>query len=389
MNDEISKNDGIVSHKKRRCVQITITERCNLNCIYCYEKNKDCRSLSVEQIKSIVEEAFKNSDNFDEIEFDFHGGEIALSFETLKEVCEWIWTQNWSKPYICFACTNGTLIHGEIQQWFCKNRNRFWLGLSIDGTRDMHNTNRSNSYDQIDFEFFKRCWPKQGAKMTISPKTLPYLANGIKHIVKLGFPFSANLAYGVEWNKNMLDTYKQELMKLVDFYLENPELEIPNLLNFPMRQVGWLLMYPERSNERHKWCGSGEGMICYGPDGKTYPCQVFMPSATSEAQAEEARTAIWKTFDFGKAVVDDPGCADCILRGACPVCYGHNYLATGTLWKRPKDMCEFRKIEALATSCLQGKMLQDYTKYAYTRNLPEYDRMAIARGILAVQEQLF
>ena len=344
--------------------------------------------MSEKTVKDIVDYSFKNSDGFDEIEFDFHGGEIAISFEILKNVCEWIWSRDWPKPYICFACTNGTLIHGEIQQWFCRNRERFWLGLSLDGTREMHNLNRSNSYDQIDFEFFRRCWPKQGAKMTISPLTLPNLAEGVKHIVELGFPFSANLAYGVDWKDEMLEVYQRELMKLIDFYLENPELELPNLLDFPLRQVGKLLMFPESSNERHKWCGSGEGMICYGCDGKTYPCQVFMPSATSEAKAMEARDEIWKTFDFAKEVVDDPDCSDCILRGACPVCYGHNFLATGTLWKRPKDMCKFRKIEAQATSYIQGKMLQNYSQYAYTRNLTELDRMAIAKGILAVQEKL-
>ena len=74
MNDQTTRNNGTDSSKKRRCVQITITERCNLNCIYCYEKNKDCRSLSVEQVMKIVVDAFKNSDGFDEIEFDFHGG---------------------------------------------------------------------------------------------------------------------------------------------------------------------------------------------------------------------------------------------------------------------------------------------------------------------------
>ncbi len=57
------------------------------------------------------------------------------------------------QPYICFATTNGTLIKDEIKEWIEQNSERFWLGLSVDGTKAMHNLNRSNSYDQIDTNF--------------------------------------------------------------------------------------------------------------------------------------------------------------------------------------------------------------------------------------------
>lgn len=374
------------NQKKTRYVQIVISEKCNLKCIYCYEKAKDLRLLSEDKIKAIVKDTFENSDGFEAIEFNFHGGEVALFFDEIKNICEWIWAQIWEKPYICCACSNGTLIHGKIQDWFEKNRHRFYLGLSLDGTKEMHNTNRCNSYDQIDFAFFHRCWPDQGVKMTISPQTLPTLSDGLKHIVSLGFPYAANLAYGVDWPDELLDIYQRELLKAAHFYLDNPELELPNLLDFPIRQVGLLQMFPERAKERYKWCGSGEGMICYGCDGEIYPCQVFMPSAVSQAKSLEAQSNVWKSFDFFKENVDDPDCAECVLHGGCPVCYGHNFLATGTLWKRPKDICKFRKIEALATSYLYGKMLQDYTKYLATRTLPDIDRLVIAKGILTVQK---
>lgn len=43
---------------KRKVVQITITEACNLNCIYCYEKNKDFRKMEIPLAKSIIKESF-------------------------------------------------------------------------------------------------------------------------------------------------------------------------------------------------------------------------------------------------------------------------------------------------------------------------------------------
>lgn len=43
----------------------------------------------------------------------------------------------------------------------------------------MHNLNRSNSYNDIDVDFFRKTWPTQAIKMTISAETLPMLADGI------------------------------------------------------------------------------------------------------------------------------------------------------------------------------------------------------------------
>ncbi len=371
-------------YRRRKTYQITITEKCNLKCIYCYEKDKDTRFLPAEKIKSIIKDAFADSEDWDELEFDFHGGEIALAFTTLKEACEWLWSRPWPKPYLCFACTNGTLIHGEIQQWFCRNRKRFYLGISLDGTKEMHDTNRSRSYDKIDFEFFRRCWPEQPVKMTISPQTLPALAAGMKHIVSLGFRYSANLAYGVEWTDELLEIYRRELAAIAEFYLANPELELPNLLSMSMKAIGLYQAEPERRKERKKWCGSGDGMICYGCDGKTYPCQLFMPSS-SNTEGEN----ILEKLDFSNIEnFEDEECAGCPIRDVCPTCYGSNYLSTGTLHKRPKDLCKFRKMEALAASYIQGKMLLEPKKYAFTRDFTDYEIKLTAMGVRCVQTEL-
>lgn len=375
-------SNNIPASPKRRSVQITITEKCNLDCIYCYEKNKDLRVLPLETIQQIITDAFAQCDKWDEIEFDFHGGEVALVFDTLKAACEWLWSKQWPKPYLCFATTNGTLIHGEIQEWFYQNRECFWLGLSLDGTPEMHNANRSNSYDKIDFDFFRRCWPKQPCKMTLSPLSLPTLAAGVKHIIGLGFDYTANLAYGVAWDERQLQIYAEQLSELIQFYLDNPELKLPHLLDMSMRTIGLYNFEPERRDERHKWCGTGDAMVCYGCDGRKYPCQTFMPSV-SERQQED----LFEKLDFSNCEnFDDPDCADCVIKDVCPVCYGHNYIETGSLFKRPKDLCRFRKIEALAASCVQGKMLLNYQAYKFTRDLTDYERKLTAQGVKLVQE---
>lgn len=128
----------IIRYEKiKRCTcTLYMTEACNLNCVYCYEHKKGTAimpmNIAQEGIRSTFERAIR--DNIEYVEILFHGGEPFLAFERIKEICDWIWTQEWPVKYICYATTNGTLIHGEIRNWLLENKDRFILGLSLDGT---------------------------------------------------------------------------------------------------------------------------------------------------------------------------------------------------------------------------------------------------------------
>jgi len=65
-----------------------------------------------------------------------------------------------------------------MKNWFTANNDLFVLGLSLDGTRNTHNHNRSNSFDDIDIDFFLKTYPNQGVKMTLSEYSLPQLTEG-------------------------------------------------------------------------------------------------------------------------------------------------------------------------------------------------------------------
>lgn len=305
-------------------------------------------------------------------------------FDIIRGACEWLWAQPNSKPYMCFASTNGTLIHGDIKEWFKKNASRFWLSLSLDGTREMHNVNRSNSYDMIDFQFFRSMWPKQAVKMTISPMTLPTICDGIQHIHNLGFSLTANLAHGMKWPSELLPVYRDQLQKLTEFYLDNPQYSPARIVNFNLRKIGMNAIYPELKNFDRKWCGTGEQLICHAVNGKTYPCQLFAPSSTSKDVDSVASK--WDFSDHENFI--DPKCIGCCLDGACPTCYGMNYFESGALNKRARDMCPFLKCEAFATSYLYGTMLANDTKYPIVSKLSDADKLAYIKGVEIVQREL-
>ena len=154
--------------RKRKTLSLMLTHDCNLACVYCYEKVKSGRQISLETAKQAIAKSFSLCPSGEELEISFHGGEPFLAFDLLRNICEWVWSQAWPVPYICFTTTNGTLVHGNIRDWVACNRKRLHLGLSLDGTREMHNLNRSGSFDLIDIDFFLANWPDQPLKMTVS-----------------------------------------------------------------------------------------------------------------------------------------------------------------------------------------------------------------------------
>jgi len=339
--------------------------------------------MSAATIKEIMAEAFETYSQYEEIEFDFHGGEIALAFSEIVDACEWFWNRKWNKPHLCFATTNGTLIHGPVQDWFAQNKSRFWLGLSLDGTPEMHDFNRSGSYNMIDINFFLKTWPAQQIKMTISPDTLFSLAKGIFHIHNLGFQVSANLANGVDWSDlTYAREYSRQLQMLVDFYLSRPEIPPAKLLSFPLLKTGFGVLHPDLARYQHQYCGCGREITCYGPDGRKYPCQAFQPS-TNAVDGHKVSQSI----DFNDtALFLDQACSGCLLEYACPTCYGHNYFERGAMNVRDKRMCLMRKIEALASSYLYGMMLSDDKSYAACATVSPQEKSLMVEGIRHIQE---
>ena len=78
----------------------------------------------------------------------------------------------------------------------------------------MHNINRSNSYDDIDLDFFLEMYPAQDVKMTISKDTLPNLAEGVIELHHKGFLVSCNLAYQIDWSaEENVEILNRELNK--------------------------------------------------------------------------------------------------------------------------------------------------------------------------------
>jgi len=321
----------------------------------------------------IISHYLSNSDNsYDECVFEFFGGEPFLAFPLIKEICEFTWSKNWKKPYLFTTTTNGTLVHGEIQDWLIKNRNKFDLILSLDGTKEMHDSNRSNSFSKIDIEFFRSYCKQPSVKMTISKETLQGLSEGVMFLHSKGFKINNNLAFGLDWsNRKEIEIFNIELEKLVEFYILNQQITPCSLLNMKIQYC----FSPVR-----KWCGVGTNMITFDIDGSSYPCNMFLPMSIG---MNISRLNPQLDFNDLEKLVDTK-CTDCFIHPICPTCYGSNYLMRHDISSRDENLCKFMKLRSLANSYLQLKKIMNENKCKSFST----DEYLIVKSALEIQKKI-
>lgn len=336
--------------QKKFFLSLTLTNSCNLNCIYCYENTKSTKQMNIHCAKDILSQ-YLNSPDYDEVEIDLFGGEPFLQFDLIKELCEWTWSQKWKAKYIFFATTNGTLIHGEVKDWLHKHKELFWCGLSLDGMPETHNKNRSNSFDKINIDFFKECWPEQTVKMTISQNSIETFADDIIYLHSLGFNVTgSNFAEGIDWSdERYLKIAFEQMEKLCEYYIEHPNIKPCPLINMRIAKC-------EENKTESKWCGCGELMAVYDTDGSKYPCTFFTPMTFTKEQLDSL-----KNIDFNdpRNFVDKECFDNCYLEPVCNCCYGANMLMNGKLNIRDKSKCELMKIRAVFSAALAAHKLQN------------------------------
>lgn len=332
---------------------LCVTHNCNLDCVYCYQRHDTSKRMSIDTAKKIIDWIFDNVPNGAErIGIDFIGGEPLLEFALIKEIVAYTCSKKRIIPYTFFATTNGTLLSDDARQWFTQHKEYFVLGLSLDGTRDTHNHNRSNSFDKIDLEFFLSNWPEQGVKMTLSDYSLSHLAENIKYVHSLGFKRirGVNLAEGnYDWSSDeYIKLLIPQLTELVDFYLTNDNLLLDQMFDKHIE------FCEAKSRERRKWCGIGTGCPFFDVDGKKYPCAFTTPMTFSP---KEIRDIMCTDFTDHDSFIDDECFNNCYLYPICPTCSGANYLNNKSFRVRDKRRCRVQKLIALFVADLQAKKI--------------------------------
>ena len=120
---------------------------CNMNCKYCFyhdeAKNREQASFGLmteSTIDALLQKVFASS--YDQVSLMFQGGEPTLvGLDFFRFVTEKVKEYNKQSIRVDYAIqTNGLNITEEWAKFFAKHR--FLVGISLDGTKQIHNLNR-------------------------------------------------------------------------------------------------------------------------------------------------------------------------------------------------------------------------------------------------------
>lgn len=130
---------------------------CNLNCSYCYyldkaptiyENRQPLMPLNVleEYIRQYIQ-----ANEVPEVTFVWHGGEpLMAGIEYYKKAIEFQRKYASGKAIVNSLQTNGLLVNSDWARFF--HNNKFLIGLSVDGPRDIHDAYRVNKAGRPSFD---------------------------------------------------------------------------------------------------------------------------------------------------------------------------------------------------------------------------------------------
>src|SRR5690606_2202553 len=174
------------------------TLRCNSDCIYCQVSKKDLTDkgfdMSKQTAKKIVKTIFESPSPV--IKIEFQGGEPLTDFEMVQYIMEEAeWQNLFKKKHLEFViCTNLSLITPEMLKYLKKHK--CYISTSLDGAKDLHNTNRPLQDTKQTHELFEEKLKltrgylgedSVSALMTTTCYSLGHFKEIVDEYVRLGF----------------------------------------------------------------------------------------------------------------------------------------------------------------------------------------------------------
>ena len=336
-------------------ITVNVTNACNLKCGYCFEKGKKKTFMNTEVAVEILKTAYNKVDKeFGMFTVNLFGGEPLLNWIAIKAMIDY---SNQNKLDVRFGITtNLTKLTEEMIQYI--DDNDIMLLVSIDGIKEVHDANRSNSYDVVEQNVKTLIERGLGhlleARMTITPDSAKFMHAGVTNLISLGFNNICPMpVYDIEWGKEQLNEFAKQYKALVDTYI-NILNDKSNERNINIRNIDNVLvnvMSPIVSDGT--MCAIGGNRWCaFDTNGDIYPCHQCPTSSLGFIKEDTKIGNIYTGVDTNKLLTtntavafDREECKDCegksICKHGCPM---ENLRETG-VWDQPtKSFCELNKI---------------------------------------------
>lgn len=266
---EIKLTDVFMQNKKYFLLKPT--NKCNLDCDYCYTKEgENPDGIDKEDFELFLDEASV----FDEVKITWIGGEpLAKGIDFYKEVVDM--EKNRDTEYINTIQTNGTLLDENWVDFLVGEK--FGVGVSLDGPREIHNKHRTFCDDQGSFdnvmEGIELLREKNRNPGVISVVTKDHL-NKEREIYDFFEESRLNVSFNIlqtkDEDKRLSDgEYFDFHKKMYDLWIESDgEIEIS-----PLNKI--VESFVTGRNKSCEFSDCSQNFLCIDGDREVYPCAKF------------------------------------------------------------------------------------------------------------------
>jgi uncharacterized protein len=286
-----------------------------------------------------------------------------LAFDLIKEL-----VLEAEKRKITFGITSNLTLIDEEKAKFIRDHN---IGLlaSIDGVKEAHDLNRVDAQGQGTWEkclkalqLFKG-YDKVTIRGSVSTTTIQYLFEGYRFFLEQGWQNVVILpVYEGDWNEDVLQAYKNELIKLAQYWLSKQARGNPVKIRLIEEPLDWIRKPPPQNRRP---CGLGDRALAVMPDGTFRPCHRL---CTTEPFPEEwilgdvfhgvDEEKFKKSIEWDESQIHSQAGYNCNL---CPIMYfctglcpSANWQSTGSRYEVLKSICDTRLVEYEVGALVHG-----------------------------------
>lgn len=273
-------------------VTIWVTNDCNLLCEYCYV-HKKIDYMTIAAAHAAAEFIIKQDmeQNPKRIKVVFSGGEPMLNFKAVQTIMDRLKETAERKPVIYMITTNGTVAPSAEELEYFKKMS---VSVSLDGMQDSndrarkfkHTEKGSHAYAEKAILKLKALGIPIRIRMTVTPENVAAFADNYRYLYRISeqlCAFEPDIG-DKRWNQEYLDLFFQQLKEIVDFMIQQSEVQAEEML----------CSLKGRFFHLRSECTGGTGSFHISAMGKIYPCilateveEYELGSVTSGINAEK------------------------------------------------------------------------------------------------------
>lgn len=334
---------------------LCLTHDCTLRCRYCYAGRKYAHAMSQDTAQRGMELGLDEAARIGcGLDVSFFGGEPLLEWNLLQFCHEYLSrrAEEVNIPVRYGITTNGTLLTQDKLEWMAARD--FLIGLSLDGSPAMHDTNRRfadgrGSHAAV-MQALERinAFPKLRSKVicVVNPDNHHYLRAGVRWLHEhYRGNIGLNFDYWSEWTDAQFESLTRELEGMVSDITDSYRI------GQPMRVEaidGKIRSHLYAGKEFCNHCRIGEQEIAVSVDGKLFPCSRMVGVGDEpEITFGDVRCGIDRAKQHyyiatrGNAT---PECRICALRRRCTnTCGCTNYAGTGRINHVSPFLCNLQQ----------------------------------------------